>query len=167
MIGAALASFALLGAAPPLTVSEATALVQPAKGQSVSGKVTFRQVSGGVEVIADIEGLTPGKHGFHIHEKGDCSAPDFASAGGHFNPDGKKHGGPDSPERHIGDLGNLYADAQGKAHYERVDSYLKLNGDNSIIGRSIVIHAKPDDYTTQPTGNSGDRIGCGLIQAVK
>lgn len=155
------------GAHASATVTKAIAKVHPAKGQTVTGTVTFTQLKEGVEVMADIEGLTPGKHGFHIHEKGDCSAPDFSSAGGHYNPTHKKHGGPDSPERHVGDLGNLVADKEGKAHYERVDSVIQLNGNESIVNYSVVIHADPDDYVSQPSGNAGSRIGCGIIEAVK
>lgn len=134
------------------------------EGPHVLGTVTFTATPSGVQIVANLTGLTPGEHGFHIHEKGDCSAPDFSSAGGHFNPTNSRHGGPDSPERHVGDLGNLVADANGHAHYERLDSVIQLAGDATIIGRSVVIHEKPDDFTTQPTGNSGSRIGCGVIK---
>lgn len=150
------------------TVTEAKAEVHSSSGSKVKGVVTFTQVDGGgVKIVADFEGLTPGKHGFHIHEKGDCSAHDGSSAGGHFNPTNQPHGGPDSEKRHAGDLGNVKADESGKAHYERIDTVISLNGDQSIVEKSIVIHQDPDDYTTQPTGNSGARIGCGVIQAVK
>lgn len=145
-------------------VQRAQASIQPARRQTVQGTVTFTQVDGGVEVVAELEGLTPGQHGFHIHEKGDCNLPDFTTAGGHFNPHHEAHGGPDSAHRHVGDLGNIEADSTGKAHYKRVDTLIKLNGDDSIIGRALIIHAAPDDYTTQPTGNAGGRIGCGLIK---
>lgn len=141
----------------------AIAILNPTKGNMVNGTVTFEAVEGGVRIVAKIDQLTPGKHGFHIHEFGDCSAPDGASAGGHFNPTHKKHGGPDSLERHVGDLGNLVADEKGHAVYERVDSLISLEGPDTIIGRSIVVHALPDDYTTQPTGNSGGRVACGVI----
>jgi Cu-Zn family superoxide dismutase len=125
--------------------------------------VTFTKVKGGVQIIADIDGLTPGKHGFHVHEFGDCGKNGDA-AGAHFNPTNQKHGGPDSPERHVGDFGNLEANSHGHAHYERIDKLIQLEGKNSIIGRSIMIHADEDDFTTQPTGASGARIGCGVIE---
>lgn len=141
--------------------------VQPTKGNEVKGVVTFTVVPEGVLVIADIEGLKPGEHGFHVHEHGDCSAPDGSSAGDHFNPTHQKHGGPDSSERHAGDLGNIVADSNGKAHYERVDKLIKLSGQDSIVGKSIVIHADPDDFKTQPSGKSGARIACGVIEATE
>jgi Cu-Zn family superoxide dismutase len=128
--------------------------------------VTFTKVPGGINIVADVDGLKPGKHGFHVHEHGDCSGTDGMKAGGHFNPTNSKHGGPDSPERHVGDFGNLEADENGHAHYERVDKLITFEGTNSILGKSIIIHADPDDYVTQPTGNAGARIGCGKIEAV-
>ncbi len=141
----------------------AFAVIHAKEGSEVVGAVTFTEEEGGVRVLADIGGLTPGKHGFHIHEHGDCSAADASSAGGHFNPTGKKHGGPDSAERHAGDLGNLEANEYGLARYDRLDTGLSITGENSIIGKSIMIHANEDDLTTDPTGNSGKRIGCGEI----
>lgn len=147
------------------SITKAVAKVSPTTGNQVTGLVTFEVTDKGVLIIADFEGLKPGAHGFHVHEKGDCSAHDASSAGGHFNPTNKKHGGPDDPDRHVGDFGNVVADVTGKAHYERVDTLVKLDGPESIIDKSIVIHADPDDFTSQPSGNSGARIGCGLIQA--
>lgn len=146
-------------------VKVAKSALHPTQGNKVTGTVTFTAVDGGVRVIADIEGLTPGEHGFHIHEFGDCSAPDGTSAGGHFNPTKKEHGAPENSERHAGDLGNVTADANGKAHYDRVDNVIELNGPNTIVGRSVIVHAKVDDYVTQPTGNSGSRLACGVIEA--
>jgi Cu-Zn family superoxide dismutase len=125
--------------------------------------VTFAATSDGVRIIADIGGLKPGKHGFHIHEHGDCGSSDLASAGGHFNPTNKVHGGPDSAERHVGDLGNLEANASGFAHYDRVDKVISLNGPDSIIGKSVLLHEDPDDLTSDPSGNAGKRIACGVI----
>lgn len=149
------------------TVTEAKAEVHSSSGSKVKGVVTFTQVDGGVKIVADFEGLTPGKHGFHIHEKGDCSAADASSAGAHYNPTNQPHGGPDSEKRHVGDFGNVKADESGKAHYERIDTVISLNGDHSIVEKSVVIHQDPDDYVTQPSGNSGARIGCGVINVVK
>ena len=148
-------------------VTEARANLVSAKDQKVSGYVKFTQAKEGVEAFAEIKGLKPGKHGLHIHEHGDCSAPDFSTAGAHYNPTDKKHGGPDSEERLVGDLGNIIAQQDGTAFYERIDSTISLNGPNSIVGRSIVIHSAPDDLISQPAGNSGNKIGCGVIEAVK
>lgn len=142
---------------------KAVAILNPTRGNNVTGIVNFEVVEGGVRITATVDGLTPGKHGFHIHEYGDCSAPDGASAGGHFNPSRKKHGGPDHLERHVGDLGNIVADETGHATYDRLDSIISLKGPDTIAGRSIVVHSLPDDYKTQPTGNSGGRVACGVI----
>jgi Cu-Zn family superoxide dismutase len=150
---------------PIIKISKAVAALNPTRGNKVSGIVHFTQVDGGVRIVADVEGLYPGKHGFHIHEYGDCSAPDAASAGGHFNPGHRRHGSPDSAERHAGDLGNLVADSHGNAHYERIDPVIQLDGPDSIVGRSIIVHANADDYTSQPSGNAGGRISCGVIEA--
>ena len=146
---------------------KAVANVEAKGGSNVSGSVIFIQTDGAVEIVADIHGLTPGKHGFHIHEHGDCSASDASSAGGHFNPTGKPHGGPNDSERHIGDLGNLEADQEGVAHYHRLDHVISLSGDYSIIGKSIVIHDGEDDLTSQPSGDAGKRIGCGPIEVLE
>jgi Cu-Zn family superoxide dismutase len=144
-------------------ITEAVAVLQPTEGHAVHGIVTFTKVIEGIKVVADIEELSPGKHGFHIHEYGDCSAPDGTSAGGHFNPDNMPHGAPTDLERHVGDLGNLEADAEGKAHYERIDNLISFSGLHSIIGHAVIIHAGEDDFTTQPTGNAGTRVACGVI----
>ena len=141
--------------------------LSPASGSAVKGTVTFTKVEGGVKVVADLEGLTPGDHGFHIHQFGDCSAPDATSAGGHFNPHGAPHAGPTAEIRHAGDLGNITAEASGKAHYERLDPSLKLDGAESIIGRGVIVHANADDLKTQPTGNAGGRVACGVIGVAK
>jgi Cu-Zn family superoxide dismutase len=139
------------------------AVLNPTQNNKVTGIVTFSKVELGVKVVADIKGLTPGAHGFHIHQFGDCSAPNADSAGGHYNPAGKPHGAPESGERHAGDLGNLVADGSGKAYLERTDSIISLSGLTSIIGRGIIIHEASDDMTTQPTGNAGARVACGVI----
>ncbi len=144
-------------------VVKAIAVLQPTEGNDVHGIVTFTKEATGFRIVADVEGLSPGKHGFHIHELGDISAPDASSAGGHFNPERKKHGAPDDFERHVGDLGNLVADENGKAHYERVDVHLTFVGSHNILGRAVIVHANEDDFTTQPTGNAGPRVACGVI----
>jgi superoxide dismutase, Cu-Zn family len=148
-------------------IQKAVCVLHPTEGNNVSGLVTFMQTGDGVMIVADVEGLTQGKHGFHIHQYGDCSAPDGTSTGGHFNPTNKMHGSPEAEERHVGDLGNLIADDNGKAHYERLDKVISLNGKNSIIGRGIIVHAGEDDFVTQPTGNAGARVADGVIGIAK
>jgi superoxide dismutase, Cu-Zn family len=159
-------SFAVLSVQAE-SVTKAVASLSPTKGNDVSGTVTFTKVDGGVKIVADVTGLTPGSHGFHIHEFGDCSAPDGASAGGHFNPNHTQHGAPDAEMRHAGDFGNLDADASGNAHYERVDKIISLDGAESIIGHAVIVHAKVDDMKTQPSGNAGARVACGVIGVAK
>lgn len=146
-------------------IQEAAAVLEPTDGNAVTGTVQFIRQGDGVRVVAEISGLTPGEHGFHIHEHGDCSAMDGTSAGGHFNPDGQPHGSPDAAQHHRGDLGNLTADGSGIAKMDRVFEFLKLNGTESIVGRGLIIHADADDLTTQPTGNAGARVACGVILA--
>jgi len=148
-------------------IERAVAVLQPTEGNSVRGTVMFTKVEDGILVVADVEGLSPGNHGFHIHEYGDLTAPDGTSAGGHFNPEGMPHGGPDAAERHVGDLGNIVADTDGKAHYERTDTKLAFSGAHSIIGLAVVVHAGEDDLTSQPTGSAGARVACGVIGIAK
>lgn len=141
----------------------ATAVLSALKGQQVSGKVQFTQTSNGVLVEAKVTGLTPGRHGFHIHERGNCMG-DGTAAGPHFNPHTGQHGAPTDPQRHAGDLGNLDADANGVATYKAEVSGLTVEpGPNSIIGRSVIVHENADDLTSQPAGNAGARQACGLI----
>lgn len=158
---------ALTGSASPSQeVQQAIARIYPLKDNQIRGIVVFTKVPDGIRIVADVDGLTPGEHGFHIHEFGECKG-DGASAGAHFNPTKKPHGGPTNPERHAGDMGNLVADENGHAHYERVDQVIAFEGTNSILGRSVIVHADRDDYVTQPTGASGAKIGCGIIEATK
>jgi Cu-Zn family superoxide dismutase len=159
-------------AAAPFVVAaddttKAVAVLNPASNSKVTGTVTFTKSADDVKVVADINGLTPGKHGFHIHEFGDCSAPDASSAGGHFNPGKHQHGAPDAADRHAGDLGNIEADASGKAHLELTDKVMKLSGPDSIVGHGVIVHEKADDLKTQPTGDAGGRIACGVIGVAK
>ncbi|HSB95694.1 MAG TPA: superoxide dismutase family protein [Spongiibacteraceae bacterium] len=144
----------------------AAAKLSPTQGNKATGTVTFTQHGDKVVVDADITGLAPGEHGFHIHEKGDCSAPDGTSAGGHFNPNGQPHGDPAQPHHHFGDMPMLTADAGGhaKLHVELTSITLQ-EGAGNIIGKSVIVHQKADDYQTQPTGNSGGRVACGVIAA--
>ena len=157
-------AFAFMAQAQDAT--KATCKLESKSGSKVTGTVTFTKVGDEVQVVADITGLTPGKHGFHIHDKGDCSAPDAASAGPHFNPTQHKHGGTTGPERHEGDLGNIETDASGKTHLDWKGK-LSLSGADSIIGKSVVVHEKEDDLKTDPSGNSGARVACGAIEAAK
>jgi len=145
------------------------------KGEVVSGTVTFTQGnekgSNVVVVHANLTGLTPGEHGFHVHEFGDTSNG-CLSAGAHFNPFGKTHGAPQDEERHVGDLGNVTAGEDGKVDAEIKDSVISLVGEHSIVGRTIVIHAGKDDLGTgvgdsKKTGNAGGRLACGVIALSK
>lgn len=157
---------AIAGFAQAQTNAKLVAKLEPKSGSKVTGTVTFTQEGGEVRIVADIENLTPGKHGFHIHEKGDCSAADASSAGGHYNPaHSPHHGGVDTPERHAGDFGNITADASGKAHLDWKGKGLSLSGLESIQGKSVVVHEKEDDLKTDPAGNSGARVACGVIAA--
>jgi Cu-Zn family superoxide dismutase len=134
----------------------------------IHGTVTFTQEAGGVKMVADVEGLTPGQHGFHIHDKPDLSAPDFTSAGGHWNPDMHQHGGPADKEHHAGDMGNITADDKGHGHLELMMSGVSVDGKNPVVGHSVIVHEKADDYKTQnPPGNAGKRIAGGVIEAEK
>lgn len=147
-------------------VTRAIAILNATAGNQVSGVVYFTQTRSGVLVEGELQGLTPGKHGFHIHEKGDCSASDGSSAGGHFNPTNTSHGAPDGEVRHAGDMGNIMADQNGRAVISYTDMHMDLNGEHSILGKGLIVHAQEDDLKTQPTGNAGGRVACGVIQAV-
>jgi superoxide dismutase, Cu-Zn family len=152
---------------PQAKIEKAICVLYPTQGNNVSGTITFMQTDNGVKVVADIQGLAKGKHGFHIHQFGDCSSPDGMAAGGHFNPENKAHGGPMDMTRHMGDMGNVEADEAGKAHLEYVDNTIKLNGPESIIGKSVIVHKGEDDLKSQPVGNAGPRVACGVIGVAK
>lgn len=141
------------------------AQMNPTEGNRISGTVTFVELDdNAVEVTVNLTGFDPGtEHGFHVHEHGDCSAPDGSSAGGHFNPRGTEHALPTHEIRHAGDLGNVEADETGTVNMTRVYQNLSLNGEESIEGRGVIVHAQPDDGG-QPTGNAGPRISCGVIR---
>ncbi len=143
----------------------AVAAVEPTKGNQARGTVRFMQEDDAVVVVASLSGFAPGsEHGFHMHEKGDCSAPDAASAGGHFNPDGSPHG-PQSGPHHAGDMPAIKADANGVVDASFVLHGVTVSaGPHSIVGKALIVHKDADDYTTQPTGNSGARAGCGVIR---
>jgi superoxide dismutase, Cu-Zn family len=167
---ALLAAYCLLAGCSSMGVRSPTASANlgPTKGNQTAGTVTFVQHGQRVVVEARVTGLTRGLHGFHIHEKGDCTAADALSAGNHFNPHKEPHAAPDSAHRHAGDLGNLTADANGVAVYRIEVSGIALDtGPDSIIGRAVIVHANPDDLRTQPSGNAGSRLACGLISKGK
>jgi len=163
---------------PPPAAAPAAAAPAPAKpaprtldvaiaaksGSKLSGKATLTETDGGVHVTLSVEGVDPGDHGAHVHEKGDCSAADGASAGGHFNPQSNAHGLPVTEKRHLGDLGNLAVGKDGKGSLDiTIPGANLIPGDaNSFAGKAIIVHAKKDDGG-QPTGNAGGRIGCGVI----
>ena len=147
--------------------AKATVKLAATANNTPRGEVTFTTEAGGVHVVGSFSGLVYGEHGFHIHEKGDCSAPDGSSAGGHFNPSTHPHAARDAATRHVGDLGNLKADPYGLARVDFVDTQISLSGADSIIGKAVIIHEKADDFTTQPTGNAGARQACGVIEAAK
>jgi len=143
----------------------ASARIEARSGSSLTGEATFTETKGGVLVEVELHHAAPGWHAVHVHEKGDCSAPDGTSAGGHFNPATKSHGSPHAPEHHAGDLGNVWIDANGDGHHVLLMPDLTVkDGESSVRGRAIIVHAGVDDLVTQPTGNAGGRIGCGVIQ---
>jgi superoxide dismutase, Cu-Zn family len=168
----AAAPAAAAAAAPPAAAAAASAqaVLEPAKETpGFSGRVIFYQAGSQVRVVADVTGVSPpGNHGFHVHENGKCErdpGKDFASAGGHFNPGGTPHACPDAASHHAGDLGNIVINADGTGHVDVTTSALSLSGASSVVGRAVILHAAPDDCTTQPTGNAGGRLACGVIAA--
>lgn len=150
------------------TAQRAVTNLVSASGSLVSGQLTLTPMSDGVHITGAVGGFAPAStHGFHIHEKGDCSAADAKSAGGHFNPATQPHGKAETGPHHLGDIDNIEADARGIAHVDAHVSGVVQGGGaaNDIVGRAIVVHADPDDYRSQPSGNAGARIACGVIQA--
>lgn len=144
----------------------AAAEIQPTEGNDARGSIRLSSGNGTVRMSGTITGLEPGEHGFHIHESGDCSAPDGSSAGEHFNPHDDPHGSPQAPENahHVGDFGNVTANEDGEAQIDIEDPEMKLSGAESVIGKALIVHADRDDLETQPSGNSGARLGCGEIR---
>lgn len=148
----------------PMPGGKASAVIEGRSGSKLTGSAEFMMHGETMMVTVTVKNAAPGVHAVHIHEKGDCSAPDATSAGGHFNPGGHQHGAPDGKEHHAGDLGNMTVEADGTGSIMVHSGDLSLEGPNSVIGHSIIIHEKSDDFVTQPTGNAGGRIGCGVIK---
>jgi superoxide dismutase, Cu-Zn family len=165
--GAAVVLLAGCQTAAPADAPRATAQLQPTKGNKTFGEATFEQVGNKVRVVIFVQGLQPEQdHGLHIHEVGDCSSGDGMSAKDHFNPFGKPHGPQGTSERHAGDLPALKANKEGRAKIDvEIDLVTLTPGPGNIVGRGLIVHASPDDYRTQPGGNSGARIACGVIRA--
>ncbi len=154
------------GAAAPAT---AMAQMESRSGSTATGELQFSVSSGGVSITGEIGGLTAGsEHGFHVHEVGDCSAPDASSAGGHFNPNNAQHGPPTvaQNERHLGDMANIVADENGRSVITAAipGATLRDGGANDLVGKAVIVHEKRDDYITQPSGDAGGRIACGVIR---
>jgi|JI7StandDraft_1071085.scaffolds.fasta_scaffold383144_1 Cu-Zn family superoxide dismutase len=166
-LGAVAVLLGLVACAAPRPEAAATANLQSTRGNTASGTVRFVQNGDKVQVTGEVKGLKPGaEHGFHVHEKGDCSSGDGMSTGGHFNPTGTAHGQHGHGTHHVGDLPSLMADAQGVAKVNFTSTTLTLKpGTTSIMDKGLIVHRDPDDYKTQPTGNSGPRVACGVIRA--
>ena len=158
-----LAGCASLGGGSPTTA----VTLESRSGSTVTGNLTLRDSSTGLRISGEVRGLKPdSEHGFHIHEKGDCSAPDATSAGGHFNPAGAPHGRMGAGAHHAGDMPNIKADAQGVAKVDQTVAGVTLAaGPNGAAGRALVVHRDPDDYSSQPAGNAGPRVACGVVPA--
>lgn len=153
---------------PAAPAPEAVAQVAPTQGNTVTGSLALAQSAEGVHITGTVQGLKPdAEFGFHVHEKGDCSAPDGSSAGGHFNPTQAQHGNPSGGAHHAGDMMNIRSNAEGVAQVDTTAAGTTLHGDSTtdVMGKAIVVHEGPDDYATQPSGNSGKRVACGVIAA--
>jgi len=160
-----LATLLVLACAHTNTGPMAMATLAPTTGQTAKGTVHFTDLKdGGTEVVVDLTNVPPGVHGFHIHDKGDCGDNGNA-AGGHFNPSAMPHGAPDAASHHAGDFGNITADDKGEVHMHMSSHMITVSaGPNSVVGHAVIVHANPDDLTTQPSGNAGPRIACGVVQ---
>jgi Cu-Zn family superoxide dismutase len=167
-LGTVIAAVAVTSACASLggTAPKAQAQLQSKSGSNATGTLSLQQKGDGVLVTGEVRGLAPGStHGFHVHEKGDCSAPDASSAGPHFNPTGSPHGQMGSGAHHGGDMPNIVADERGVALVKvLIPGATLAAGPSSITGRAVVVHRDPDDYSTQPAGNAGPRIACGVIE---
>ncbi|KGQ18344.1 Superoxide dismutase [Cu-Zn] precursor [Lysobacter dokdonensis DS-58] len=152
------------------TAKEGRANLASASGSLVSGRVTLRPMRDGVHLTGIVGGFMPNSvHAIHVHEKGDCTAADASSAGGHFNPGGQPHGRANSATHHAGDMDNITANAQGQVNLDIHLAGVTLGGGapNDIADRALVVHAAADDYTSQPAGNAGARVACAPIKIVQ
>ena len=149
-----------------LSSQQAVAIIGPTSGSNVTGTATFNQTGDQISLLVEINNVSPGLHAVHIHEFGDCSSPDGKSAGGHWNPTGVAHGVWGEGEFHLGDIGNINVGEDGTGSIKLTTSLWEIGtGSNvDVVGRGIIIHAGADDFTSQPSGNAGARIGCGAIQ---
>lgn len=154
-------------AAAPAPTAEA--VLESRSGSDVAGTATFTEMDGVVAMVVEATGLTPGEHAIHLHEVGDCSAPDAMSAGGHWNPTGEEHGQWGHDPFHRGDIGNLVADDRGVARLTFESEVWTIGGDpgTDVVGRAVILHASADDFTTQPTGNAGGRVACGVVRRIE
>ncbi len=143
----------------------AVAVLESRSDSHVTGKATFREANGKVTLNLEIDGAEPGTHAVHLHEKGDCSAPDGASAGGHWNPTHENHGKWGTAPFHRADIGNVEVGADGKGSLTMTTDLWSIGGtpETDVVGKAIIVHAKADDFTTQPTGNAGGRVACGVV----
>lgn len=156
-------------AAAEASTRTATAVLEPTEGNDTAGELRFELVDGDIHITGRVSGLSPGgEHGFHVHEHGDCSAADATSAGGHFNPEDSDHGRTGQGEHHVGDSDNLVANDEGIAEVDRwlYGASLGDGAPTDIIGKGVIVHADADDYVTQPTGDAGARLACGVIESI-
>jgi len=155
-----------LAAAGATGAASAAAVLTPTEGKQASGNASFIEMEDGLQVVVTMAGLEPGQHGIHVHENGDCSGPAAEAAGDHFNPQDVEHGAPsdDPAQRHAGDLGNISADASGEAELSIVAEGMTVQGERGVAGKAIIVHADEDDLSSQPSGESGDPVACGVIE---
>jgi superoxide dismutase, Cu-Zn family len=149
---------------PAVEVDQMVAVIHPLQDSGVKGTISFTRIDDGVRVQAEVSGLDANsRHGFHLHQYGACTSDDGMAAGGHYNPHSQPHAGPMDEQRHMGDLGNLESDENGKAVLDYTDAVISMSGWDTILGRGVIVHERRDDLVSQPVGDAGGRIGCGVI----
>ena len=165
-VGLALVAYGASAQKSAPSAPSARAVLEAKSGSTVSGWATFTELpGGGVKAVIHVEKAPPGTHGLHVHEKGDCSDPEAKAAGGHFNPTAMDHAGPMEEKHHAGDLGNIEVGADGTGNLEITSKMLTVKeGPNSVVGKAVIFHEKADDLKTQPTGNAGGRLACGVVK---